>query len=117
MRQIETLAAPERGLFVPEQTDLYLRPINIENDRRQGAASPSDSDRLLGGGPRRFQHVEVILRSAARIVGFSGSIDALREWALTAGCQDEFDAAMFKLTRRQGQLVSGAGDLPLVRSY
>jgi dihydropteroate synthase len=114
MRQIETLAALERGLFVPGQTDLYLRPIDIEHDRRGLAKDSGDTDRLLGGGPHRFQKVEVILRSAARIVGFSGPIDALRDWSLTAGCQDEFDAAMFKLTRRHGQLTGSAGELPVV---
>ena len=114
MRQIETLAAPERGLFVPEQTDLYLRPIEIEHDRSRHGDGGGDSDRLLGGGPHRFQRVEVILRSPARIVGFSGPIDTLRDWALTASCQDEFDAAMFKLTRRHGQLTAMTGDLPVV---
>lgn len=114
MRQIETLAAPQRGLFVPGQTDLYLRPIDIDHDRLAMADIGGDADRLLGGGPHRFQRVEVILRSAARIVGFGGSIDTLRDWAFTAGCQDEFDAAMFKLTRRRGQLTGSAGGLPLV---
>jgi dihydropteroate synthase len=114
MRRIETLAAPERGLFVPDQTDLYLRPVDIELDPMERGEVGGDSDRLLGGGPHRFRRVEVILRSPARIVGFSGSIDSLREWSLAAGCQDEFDAAMFKLTRRQGQLAGVAGDLPVV---
>jgi dihydropteroate synthase len=41
-------------------------------------------------------------------------VDGLREWAFGAGCQDLFDAAMFKLTRRQGQLSAGTRDGPLV---
>jgi dihydropteroate synthase len=112
MRQIEILAAPERGLFAPDQTGLYLRPIDIDHDR--AGRSVAAADRQLGGGPHRFHRIEVVLRSPARIVGFSGQIDPLREWALTAGCLEDFDAAMFKLTRRQGQLTAAAGDLPLV---
>lgn len=114
MRRIETLAAPERGLFVPDQTAVYLRPIDIELDRIGRGEVAEESDRLLGGGPHRFRRVEVILRSPDRIVAFSGAIDRLREWSLTAGCQDEFDASMFKLTRRHGQLTGAAGDYPVI---
>jgi dihydropteroate synthase len=114
MRRIENLAAPERGLFVPGETTLYLRPIDLVEVRPGGASSEGELDRMLGGGPLRFQRVEVILRSPRRIAAFTGTVDRLRDWALTVGCQDEFDAAMFKLTRRQGQLSAGAGGAPLV---
>lgn len=114
MRRIENLAAPERGLFAPEQSKLYLRPVGLAHGRSEPDGGDRESDRLLGGGPDRFQRVEVVLRSEQRIVAFSGLVDALREWSLGAGCQDEFDAAMFKLTRRRGQLTASAGDMPIV---
>lgn len=114
MRPIEILAAPERGLFVPGESKLYLRPVDLAHAKAEVEGPERDSDRLLGGGSHKFQRVEVVLRSAKRIVAFSGWVDALRDWSLGAGCQDEFDAAMFKLTRRRGQLTASAGDMPLV---
>lgn len=114
MREIETLAAPERGLFVPGRTGLYLRPLDIKHATVGHPNSVSDADRLLGGGPHRFERIEVILRSEERIVAFSGGIDTLREWALGADCQEEFDAAMFKLTRRHTVLPGASPGFPLL---
>ena len=114
MREIETLAAPERGLFVPGETKIHLRPLDLNHHAAGRAEVESDADRLLGGGPRRFQRVEMVLRSPARICAFSGTVDDVRDWSLAAGCLEEFDAAIFRLTRRRGGLAGRAWGRPLV---
>jgi dihydropteroate synthase len=114
MREIEILAAPGRGLFVPGETGVYLRPLDLEHDGTGRVYVGAEAGRQLGGGPRRFQRVEVILRSFDRIVAFSGQIDNLRDWALCAGCQDLFDAAIYNLTRRHAMLAGKYWDRPLV---
>jgi dihydropteroate synthase len=114
MREIEILAAPGRGLFVPGETEVYLRPLDLEHDGAGPVHVGVEADRLLGGGPHRFQRVEVILRSIDRIVAFSGQIDNLRDWALCAGCQDLFDAAIFNLTRRRAMLAGKYWERPLI---
>lgn len=114
MREIETQAAPERGLFVSDDCKLYLRPLDLNHHATGHGEVVGEADRLLAGGPRRFQRVEVVLRSPKRILAFSGAIDEIRDWALEDGCLDDFDAAIFQLTRRRSGMAGRTWGRPLV---
>ena len=114
MRKVEQLAAPRRGLFVPDATSLYVRPLNLSCEGISRCADINDADRLLGGGPNRFQRIEVILRTNERIRAFSGPIDNMRDWAVKDGCLEDIDAAIFRLTRRRGKLQGRSWGRPLV---
>ena len=110
MRTIETLEAPVRGLTVPGESALYLRPLGLQHH----CGTCSAADRLLGGGRARFSSVEVVVRTPHRIVAFAGQLDALRAWAMHEGCQEQFDAAVVNLTRRRQPLFGRSWDRPLV---
>ena len=114
MRKIEQLAAPRRGLFVPEKTTLYARPLDLCCEGISSAAEINDADRLLGGGPHRFHRIEIILRTNDHILAFAGPIDSLRGWAVEDGCLEEIDTAIYRLTRRRGPLLGWSLGRPLV---
>ena len=110
MRPITHLESPPRGTGGPGAAGIYLRPLDLAH----GSVRPDPADRLLGGGPSRFNRVEVVVRMHERVVAFAGLLDELRDWAGLEGLGQQFDAAVLGLTRRRQPLFGRSWDRPLV---
>ena len=112
MRPLEILPAPADGLYVPGETGLYVRPLDLVH--RPATTAPGDADRLLGGGPYRFQNIEILLRTPERIVAFCGSVQQMRDWAVRNGCLEAVDDGILRLTQRREPLLGRNWDRPLL---
>ncbi len=114
MPEIIKLASQKRGLFTQDETKIYLRPLGFSYRGVNHLNVKHEVDRSLGGGPYYFKSVEVLLRSATKIVIFSGIIDVVREWALNEGCLEEIDNLIFKLTQRRAGIAFNGLTTPLL---
>ncbi len=114
MRPVQILPEPEGNLYVAGRTKLYLRPADLIHSLSKTAVSKHESDRLFGGGPHRFQKIEVVLRSPDRIVAFYGSVQNLRDWAIGAGCLEMLDAGIYRITHRRPPFLGRHWDRPLI---